>query len=110
MNKLISTVAYLIFLLPCVFYSGYILSCLWEWFVVPTFPDVVALSVAQATGLYVIYRFIAVNSVHVINYQKLKRLNPEQNDDFVSVDALLTIALQHTIIWAIAYVVRFWVI
>lgn len=45
-----------IFLLlaPTVILDGWVLSILWRWFVTPVFPALPVLSVAQATGLFVV--------------------------------------------------------
>jgi len=57
MKNLTLGLGFIVIILLSVTYSGYVLSVLWEWFVVPVF-NIQPISIALATGLALIVGYL----------------------------------------------------
>lgn len=47
---------------PIAFIDGYVFQCYWHWFVLPVFPAMRALTLVEASGLYILVQFAATQT------------------------------------------------
>jgi hypothetical protein len=78
-------------------WSGYVLSILWGWFVLPIFTGAPSLSVAPAIGLTIV-----VGCLTHLTHQRRDKENPNFKDE------VLHLALAPAIALSIGWIVKRW--
>ena len=93
--------------IPVSLFGGMVLADMWGWFITPVFTDLPAISTVQGWGIVLVTSYLRTSASTNLVYEKLKKLHPEDSDQYVGVTAQFISALTILLVWGISAFIKF---